>query len=269
MPSMHRSSNCIANRNRRALGDECHDGETGSTLKPGSPLQRVCAARGPSSRLFELNGEATRVSKSQIRAIIPADVRRISPDILLFSRWPHRAEEAARGPAFRQSSDPRSHQGNDDLRQDDQCRDDERGAPFSLVYESLHDKRQHGGIGELKQEQAGGKGEQPGTLPEASAACPRGLTRHVVMGRPAGAAEVDVGCTDPSQRNKQRKDECGDCQEYRLVRQDISDQAHERGRDEVSRRGEALIAPEPFRQGRMANQAEANRNDRRPEKPAR
>jgi hypothetical protein len=43
-------------------------------------------------------------------------------------------------PASRPSSDPRSHQCNDDLRQDDQCRDDERGAPFALVYEALHVK---------------------------------------------------------------------------------------------------------------------------------
>src|SRR5262249_47555515 len=31
-----------------------------------------------------------------------------------------------------------------------------------------------------------------------SEACPGGLTRHVVIGRPAGAAEVDVGCSDAS-----------------------------------------------------------------------
>ena len=38
-----------------------------------------------------------------------------------------------------------------------------------------------------------------------------------MIGRAAGAAEVDVGCTDASERNEQRKGECGDCQEYRLV----------------------------------------------------
>ena len=90
-----------------------------------------------------------------------------------------------------------------------------------------------------------------------------------MIGRAAGAAEVDVGCTDASERNEQWKGECGDCQEYRLVRQKISDQAHEAGRDQISRRGEALIASEPFRQGRMANQAEADRSDRRPEEAAR
>jgi len=89
------------------------------------------------------------------------------------------------------------------------------------------------------------------------------------MGRPAGAAEMDVGCTNPSESNEQRKGKCGDCQEYRLVRQDISDQAHEGGRNQASRRGEALIAPEPVRQGRMADQAEADRGDRRPDEPAR
>src|SRR5262245_51803096 len=31
-----------------------------------------------------------------------------------------------------------------------------------------------------------------------SEACPGRLTRHVVIARPAGAAEVDVGCTDAS-----------------------------------------------------------------------
>src|SRR6202011_2942299 len=61
----------------------------------------------------------------------------------------------------------------DDQRQNDQCGNDERGALFSLVYEILYHKRQHGSVGELKQEQAGAKGEQPRTLPEASQACPR------------------------------------------------------------------------------------------------
>jgi hypothetical protein len=73
------------------------------------------------------------------------------------------------------------------------------------------------------------------------------------MGRPAGAAEVDVGCTDPSQRNEQWRDECGDYQEYRLVRQEISDQADDRGCNQASRRSETLIAPEAFRQGGVAN----------------
>src|SRR5215467_10218500 len=58
-----------------------------SKQKPAGRCSVCALVRGPSSRLFDLNGEATRVSKSQIRAIIPADVRRVSPDILLFSRW--------------------------------------------------------------------------------------------------------------------------------------------------------------------------------------
>jgi hypothetical protein len=74
-----------------------------------------------------------------------------------------------------------------------------------------------------------------------------------VIGRAASAAEMDVGCMDASERDEQRKGECGDCQEYRLVRPKISDQAHEAGREQISRRGEALIASEPFRQRRMAN----------------
>ena len=57
----------------------------------------------------------------------------------------------------------------------------------------------------------------------SSATCPCWLTGHLVMGRPAGAAEVDVGCTDPSQSNEQWRGECGDSQEYHLVRQEISD----------------------------------------------
>jgi len=89
------------------------------------------------------------------------------------------------------------------------------------------------------------------------------------MGRPAGATEVDVGCTDPSESNEQRKAKCGNCQEYRLVRQEISDQAHKSGRNQASHRGEALIAPEPVRQSRMADEAEADRGDRRPEEPTR
>jgi hypothetical protein len=160
-------------------------------------------------------------------------------------------EKRAAPPAFRLASDPRSHQGNDDLRQDDQCRDHERGALRSLVNESLYNERQHGCIGELKQEQADREREQPGALPKGSPACSRGLTGHVVMRRAAGAAEMDVACANARESDEQRRGECDDCQEYRLIRQQISDQAHESGRDQASRRGEALVAPQPLRQRRM------------------
>src|SRR5215467_14685358 len=52
-----------------------------SKQKPAGRCSVCALVRGPSSRLFDLNGEASRVSKRQIRAIIPADVRRVSPDI--------------------------------------------------------------------------------------------------------------------------------------------------------------------------------------------
>lgn len=59
-------------------------------------------------------------------------------------------EKRPSAPVVRLSSDPWRHQGNNDLRQDDQCRYYERGTAFSLIYESLSDKRQHRRIGELK-----------------------------------------------------------------------------------------------------------------------
>src|SRR5262245_57115933 len=45
-------------------------------------------------------------------------------------------EQRPAAPASRLPSNPRSQEGNDGLRQDDQCSDDERGAAFSVIYES-------------------------------------------------------------------------------------------------------------------------------------
>jgi len=81
----------------------------------------------------------------------------------------------------------------------------------------MSEERQHGRIGELKQEQADGEREQPGALPEGSAACSRGLTGRVVMRRAAGAAEVDFVCADASESDEQRRGECDDRQKYRLI----------------------------------------------------
>src|SRR5262249_2618616 len=126
-------------------------------------------------------------------------------------------EKRPAAPAFRLASDPRCHHGNDDLRQDDQCRDNERGALRSLVYETFYDERQHGGIGELKQEQTDGEREQLGTLPKGSAAYSRGLTGHVVMRRATGTAKMDVACADARESDEQRRRERDDRQKYRLV----------------------------------------------------
>jgi hypothetical protein len=86
-----------------------------------------------------------------------------------------------------------------------------------------------------------------------------------MMGSSAGATEVNVSCTDSSESNEQREGESDDEQEYRLVRQGVSNQAHESGCEKTSRRGKALIAPKPFRQGRMTDQTKTDRSDRRSE----
>src|SRR5262249_27547650 len=107
------------------------------------------------------------------------------------------------------------------LRQNDQCRYYERGAAFSLIDQTLSDKRQYRRVGELKQEQAGAKDKQSWALPQARAACPRGRIGRVGMGSSAGATEVNIGWMDASESNEQRKCERDDHQEYRLIGEGI------------------------------------------------
>jgi len=90
----------------------------------------------------------------------------------------------------------------------------------------------------------------------------------MVMGRSAGATEVNVGCVDAGESNQHRQSERGDQQEYRPEREGISNQAHESSCGKTSHRGKALIASKPFRQGRMTDQAKADRGDCRPQYPA-
>jgi len=78
---------------------------------------------------------------------------------------------------------------------------------------------------------------------------------------------VNVCCMDASKSNKQRKGEQDDQQKYRLVREGISNQAHESRCGKTSRRSKALIAPKPFRQGRLADQSKTDRGDRRAQYP--
>src|SRR5262249_20695618 len=78
----------------------------------------------------------------------------------------------------------------------------------SLALASCHDEPQHGA--------RGARGSSSSLIGHDANHC-----RDFLYSRPAaaaGAAEVDVGCTDASERNEERKGECGDCQEYRLVR---------------------------------------------------
>src|SRR5262245_60037738 len=93
---------------------------------------------------------------------------------------------------------------------------------------------------------------------------PRALSRRIGMGRAAGAREVNVGWTNRSECNEQWEAKRGSDQEHRLVRQQISNQAHEPCRDQRSGGSETLIAPQLPGQSQMTDYAKADGSNRWP-----
>ena len=71
-----------------------------------------------------------------------------------------------------------------------------------------------------------------------------------------------------AESGEQRKHQRGSDEEYRAIRQEIGDEAHETGRDHPSRRSEALIAAESFGERGMADQAKADGSNRQPQEAA-
>src|SRR5262252_10733314 len=84
---------------------------------------------------------------------------------------------------------------------------------------------------------------------------PRALRGRIGMGCAAGAREVNVGWANRSESNDQWEAKPGGDQEHRLVRQQISDQAHEPCRDQRSGGSETLIAPQLLGQCQMTDYA--------------
>src|SRR5262250_218670 len=99
---------------------------------------------------------------------------------------------------------------------------------------------------------------------------PRGLSGRIIgTGGAAGAREVDIGWTDRSECSEQWEAKRGSDQEHRLVRQQISNQAHEPCRDQRSGGSEALIAPQLLGQSQMTDYAKADGSNRWPKECAR
>ena len=73
---------------------------------------------------------------------------------------------------------------------------------------------------------------------------------------------MDICRLDAAESGEQRKHQRGGGKEYRAIRQEIGDEAHETGRDYPSHRGEALIASESFGERCVADQAKADRGNR-------
>src|SRR5262245_57423155 len=97
---------------------------------------------------------------------------------------------------------------------------------------------------------------------------PRALRGRIGMGCAAGAREVNVGWANRSESKEQWKAKRGGDQEHRLVRQQISNQAHEPCRDQRSGGSKTLIAPELLGQSQMTHYAEADSSDRWPKEGA-
>src|SRR5262252_8596152 len=98
---------------------------------------------------------------------------------------------------------------------------------------------------------------------------PRALRGRIGMCCAAGAREVNVGCTNRSECNKQWEAKRGSDQEHRLVRQQISNQAHEPCRDQRSGGSETLIASQLLGQSQMTDYAKADGSNRWPKECAR
>src|SRR5215510_8878867 len=97
----------------------------------------------------------------------------------------------------------------------------------------------------------------------------RALRGRIGMGCAAGAREVNVGWANRSESKEQWKAKRGGDQEHRLVRQQISDQAHEPCRDQRSGGSETLIAPQLPGQSQMTDYAKADGSNRWPKECAR
>ena len=97
---------------------------------------------------------------------------------------------------------------------------------------------------------------------------PRASGRYIGMRRAAGAREVNVGWTNRNECNEQWEAKRGGDQEHRLVRQQISNQAHEPCRDQRSGGSETLIAPQLLGQCQMTDYAEADGSNRWPKERA-
>src|SRR6476619_7351207 len=95
---------------------------------------------------------------------------------------------------------------------------------------------------------------------------PRALSRRIGMGR---ACEVNVGWTNRSECNEQWEAKRGSDQKHRLVRHQISNQAHEPCRDQRSGGSETLIAPQLLGQSQMTDYAKADGSNRWPKECAR
>jgi hypothetical protein len=66
---------------------------------------------------------------------------------------------------------------------------------------------------------------------------------------------MDIRRPDAAESGEQRNHQRGSSEEYRAIRQEISDDPHETGRNHPSRRGEALIASESFGKCYVTDQA--------------
>jgi hypothetical protein len=98
--------------------------------------------------------------------------------------------------------------------------------------------------------------------------CSRRCARAVMIRGATGAAEVNVRRLNAAESKEQRQNQCGGDQEDRAIRQEITDKAHEAGRQNASRRCETLIASEALAQRSVADEAKADGSDRQPQEPA-
>jgi hypothetical protein len=116
----------------------------------------------------------------------------------------------------------------------------------------------------LEQKEANGKGYEATILEENSAADSLRSCR-MAIGRATGAPEVDVARADPDKRQDRGNAQCGGHEKDLSRGQQIADGTHDPRRRETADRGEALIAPEPFRERLVSDQPQTDGGDAGPE----
>src|SRR5262249_25529080 len=92
--------------------------------------------------------------------------------------------------------------------------------------QTLTRKRQHRGVSELEQEEAASKYQQIVILGKAQPLCSWRRCGCVVVRPSTRAAKMDIGGTDKSESQKQRKKERSRNEEYRPIGQKITNGSH-------------------------------------------
>ena len=150
------------------------------------------------------------------------------------------------------------------LRHDDAGRDDDRRPMRRAHGHRAADQRQHGGIGEMEQQQAAGE-DQKRPIVHQRSRLNRGFVDFAVRRRAVRPLGIDFVVGDRAQRDQRGHQQQHGDDEHGARGKQITAGAHGGRRQAVADGCEARIASEPLADRRVTDEAEADRRDRRAE----